>query len=213
MARKAGEATQERSRIRKCALTHQRKSADKLIRFVATPQGEVVPDLAAKLPGRGVWIDAKFEIVARAVANRAFGRSLKGSVKASDNLPEIVSGQLRRRALEALSIAKKAGLIVSGYSKVEAAIDKADFVALIHALDGSSDGRKKLDKRLLRRDEESGKERPPIDTFTRLELSLALGQPNVVHAGLSKGGAGSKFLRATQILERYTASAGYGPTA
>ncbi|MEM6662503.1 MAG: DUF448 domain-containing protein, partial [Pseudomonadota bacterium] len=43
---------------RRCIATGETGATDRLIRFVLAPEGGLVPDLAARLPGRGAWLTA-----------------------------------------------------------------------------------------------------------------------------------------------------------
>ena len=53
----------EEGPLRLCAVSRVHKPPEELIRFVAGPDGAIVPDLARRLPGRGVWVDATREAV------------------------------------------------------------------------------------------------------------------------------------------------------
>ena len=197
------------ARERTCALTRKKGSTDELIRFVADPGGNVMPDLAAKLPGRGVWLDGTREVVERAVATKAFSRSLKHAVSAGPDLAEQTEFLLRRRALEGFSVANKAGEILVGFSKIEAAIMRSNGpVVLVHATEAAADGRRKLEGKLRKT---LGDAQPTIiRIFTGVELSLALGYPNVIHASLTGGGA-SDFLLAN--IARYIRFSGLNAVA
>jgi predicted RNA-binding protein YlxR (DUF448 family) len=63
--------------LRRCVVTRKELAPDDLLRFVLDPSGAVVPDLARKLPGRGVWVTADKASVAQAVKANAFAKSLK----------------------------------------------------------------------------------------------------------------------------------------
>ena len=106
-------------RTRSCAITRHRRPVSEMLRFVADPSGRIMPDVAGKLPGRGVWIEAKAATIAKAVTTRAFARSLKRPVEAPAELPELVEAQLRQRTLAAFSIANKAGELVFGAVAVD----------------------------------------------------------------------------------------------
>src|SRR5579871_5287276 len=112
-ARAAAAATE-----RLCIATRQVRPVGALIRFVIGPDGAVVPDLKRRLPGRGVWVTARRQAVAEAVRRRLFGRGLKAEVRVSPELPDAVERLLEQSALNALSIARKAGLVVHGFAKV-----------------------------------------------------------------------------------------------
>ena len=114
---------------------------------MAGPDGVVVPDLARRLPGRGVWVDATRVAVGEAVRRKAFARSLQRNVEAPRDLPDLVERLMQRRLAEAVSIANKAGLVVAGFAKVEELIAAGRAVALIHAADAAVDGVEKLDRK------------------------------------------------------------------
>src|SRR5438105_15205079 len=89
--------------LRQCAVTRAHKPPEELIRFVAGPDGAIVPDLARRLPGRGVWVDATREAVAAAARKSVFARSLKRQIAAPPDLPATVERLMARRLTEALS--------------------------------------------------------------------------------------------------------------
>ncbi|MEZ5815910.1 MAG: RNA-binding protein [Hyphomicrobiaceae bacterium] len=208
---------------RTCAVTRAKLAPDQLVRFVRAPDGTITPDLAHRLPGRGVWIKLDRAAVEAAAGRNAFARSLKRPVEVPDDLAGLVERLLRDRCVQALAIANKAGLVVSGFAKVEARIAAGSVAALVHAADASPDGAAKLDSkaRARARLEAEAKAAPdgddtPQAPFTRgefvpeivadlslRELSLALGRENVVHAAVIKGGAARYFLTEIHRLRRY----------
>ncbi len=134
---------------RTCAVTRAELCPSELIRFVRAPDGTITPDLGCRLPGRGVWVQLDRSVVETAARQNAFSRSLKRQVTVPDGLADLVEHLLRRRCQEALAIANKAGVVVAGFAKVDAALDKGTVVALIHAADAAEDGRGKLDRKLM----------------------------------------------------------------
>src|ERR1700754_3795289 len=104
---------------RMCALTRQVRPIDELIRFVVSPQGEVVPDLKRKLPGRGLWVSASRHAVAEAVRRNHFNKSFKRELRVTAALAADTEGLLVRGVVEALAMAAKAGQVVSGFGKVD----------------------------------------------------------------------------------------------
>jgi len=187
-------------RQRCCAVTRMVRDEAELIRFVAAPDGAVVADLAARLPGRGVWVTCSKACVAEAISKGAFSRSLKTKVEASAELPDAIEVMLRKRAIEALSIANKAGEVATGFFKLEAGLGKGQIAALLHAREAAEDGCQKLDRKLRA---SSPMAPAPIGLFTVEELSLALGRSNVVHAGLKGGGASRRLLSEARRLGLY----------
>jgi hypothetical protein len=188
---------------RTCALSRKLKPVSELIRFVVGPAGEAVPDIKRKLPGRGIWIDATRASVEEAVKRNIFARGFKRDVKAAHDLADQTERLLESAALDALSIAGKAGLVTGGFAKVEAALGHSGVLALIHASDAAADGKRKLDGVLHRHKDEKSREIAIIDIFSGRQLDLALNRPNVVHAALLAGPGSETFLARAARLARY----------
>jgi len=183
-----------------CAATRTVKPIDEMIRFVLGPDG-VAPDLKRKLPGRGIWITATRSALAEAVARKVFARGFKRDVRIAPDLPDLTERLLVRAALDALAIAGKAGFVVPGFAKVEAALTRDKVVALIHGSEARPDGVKKLDGALRQRPD--AKRVVMVTAFSSAELDLALGRSNVVHAALTAGPASNTFLARFHRLERF----------
>jgi predicted RNA-binding protein YlxR (DUF448 family) len=174
-----------------------------MIRFVLGPDGAVVPDLKHKLPGRGVWITARRSVLADAISRGAFQRGFKSEVKVSKDLATSVERLIERWVLDALAIAHKAGDAITGFAKVEAAIETDEIGALLHAKDASADGCRKIAASLKRRFGEGAGKIVTIAAFTSTQLDLALGRPNVVHAALLAGRASDTVLTRWMILDGF----------
>jgi uncharacterized protein len=202
-----GPRTDRSATVRMCAVTRQVRPIGELIRFVVSPQGDVVPDLKRKLPGRGLWVSASRHAVAEAVRRSQFGKGFKRDVRAAATLATDTETLLVRSAVEALAMAAKAGQVVSGFSKVEDALRlaQAQLQGLIHASDGAADGIRKLDA-LVRQNagiNDESNQFPVVTALTSEQLDLALGRSNVIHAALLAGPASKTFLSRSQILVRY----------
>ena len=199
-----GPRTEKSATMRTCVVSREVRPIDELIRFVVGPAGEVVPDLKRKLPGRGLWISASRQRVAEAVRRHQFSRGFKRDVRVAPSLPADTEALLVRSATEALAMAAKAGQVVSGFAKVEGALQR-EIAALIHASDGAADGIRKLDAILRQRGEKRGEspEIPTVNVLTSAELDLALGRSNVIHAALLAGPASKTFLSRCQMLVQY----------
>lgn len=210
-----GTAAARRAPVRTCLAAREPVPVEHMIRFVVAPDGAVVPDLARNLPGRGAWVTASRAALSKAIAQKAFLRAFRGRGSADETLLALVDRLFERAALEALSLANKAGRIVTGHAKVESAILAGKVIALYHAADGAADGKRKLDALLRRIDGEKGGKTPSFTLFTGGQLDLALGRPNVVHAALLASPASGGFLERSLRLERWrngdTASGGDVP--
>ena len=200
-----GPRTDRSATMRMCAVTRQVRPIDELIRFVVSPEGEVIPDLKRKLPGRGLWIAASRQAVAEAVRRNQFSKGFKRDVRASRTLVADTETLLIRSTIEALAMAAKAGQAVSGFSKVESALQGRQAAALIHASDGAADGIRKLDAVLRQNtgNSDESREFPVVTALTSEQLDLALGRSNVIHAAVLAGPASKTFLSRSQTLVRY----------
>ncbi len=186
---------------RMCVATRTVRPVADLIRFVVGPDGEAVPDLKHKLPGRGVWVTATQSALEDAIKRKAFGRGFKRDVRLPADLVTRTEQLLTRSALEALAIAGKASLVLAGFAKVEAALGHEDVVALLHATEAAADGVRKLDSAMCR-GPHSGSV-PVFRILTTAQLDLALGRPNVIHAAVLAGPSSDTVLARLQRLERF----------
>ncbi|MHA3979707.1 RNA-binding protein [Halovulum sp. GXIMD14794] len=169
---------------RRCIATGERGGKAGLIRFVVDPEGRVVPDLAEKLPGRGMWVSAERAAVDKAARKGLFSRAAKRAVKADPDLADQVSALLAARVVELLSLARKAGQAFAGFEKVKAALETEEAICLLQAADGSVRERSRL--------------RPPegenthFSDLTAAEMGLAFGRDRVIHAAPVSGGLGAR---------------------
>lgn len=171
-----------------------------LVRFVAGPEGLVVPDLAAKLPGRGMWVAADRLSVETAAKKGLFARSAKAKLAASPDLADQVEALLRRRLLEGLGLAKRAGELISGYEKVAAALNAGKAAWLVEAADGAADGRRKI----LNVARKSPSPPQVLGLFKAEELGLALGAENVIHTAFLAGRGADHWTRDVRRLAGFS---------
>lgn len=211
MLAKVEPADAETGPERTCIVTRTKGSPEDMIRFVVGPGAIVVPDIRRKLPGRGVWVTARADRVKEAVKRHAFARGFKAKVVASEALAIETEALLTRDCLQALSIANKAGQVVTGFGKVEETIATGHVAGLIHASESGADGLRKLGQSLRRRFGEDAV-RPRIELFRSDQLDLALGRANVIHAALIMGAASEAFLGRCRRLALYR-SGPPGPSA
>jgi uncharacterized protein len=181
---------------RMCIVTRVVKSDDDLIRFALAPDGSVVPDLKRKLPGRGVWVSLDRKVLNDAIKRKMFSRGFGTEAKAGPELADLVGTRLRKEALAALSLTRKAGLGLSGFMKVEEALTKGNVRMIFHASDGSVDGRQKLDRKCA-------ENVIVFAHFSADELNLAFGGSNVIHAAVANGGLAEKLLDYARKIAQY----------
>jgi predicted RNA-binding protein YlxR (DUF448 family) len=192
---------------RTCIATGAKGPPEAMLRFALAPDGSVVPDIRRKLPGRGVWTSLSADAVRRAAAKGAFARAFRTRAEARSDLADAVDALLERDALQSLSMANKAGLVVAGAYKVDSAIEGGGLAALIQACDGAADGAAKREQALRSRLGEAAGAVERINLFSSGQLDLALGKANVIHAALKSGAATSAFLARADRLRRFRATA------
>jgi uncharacterized protein len=122
-----------RERARLCAATRTVRPVSDLMRFVVGPNGEAVPDVKGKLPGRGIWVTATRDALGEAIRRRVFARGFKREVRLPGDFVERAEALLERAVLDALAVVGKAGLVATGFAKAEAALERGQVVALLHA--------------------------------------------------------------------------------
>jgi uncharacterized protein len=188
---------------RTCIVTRQARPAEELIRFVAAPDGTVVPDLKRRLPGRGCWVSAERRVVDEAVRRKLFARALKAPVAADEALGARVDSLLAASALGSLGLARKAGAVATGAAKVESALRSGKARLVLHALDAAADGVRKIDQARRAVAFAGGPNVPALSLFTSDEFGLALGGVNVIHAAVLGSAAADAFIKRVWLLDRY----------
>jgi predicted RNA-binding protein YlxR (DUF448 family) len=183
---------------RRDIVTGEIMALHRLIRFVAAPDGQIVPDAAAKLPGRGIWVEASPKALATAIEKKLFARAAKANVTATADLLRRTEKALVARLLGDLGLARRAGVLVLGFDNVLRALDGAKPPALlIEARDGAGDGKRKLYNAAHAR----GLAPIVMECLSSAELGLALGRENVVHAAVQPGGLAERLsLDARRLL-------------
>ena len=172
---------------RRCLVTRAVQPRQSLVRFVVGPDGTVVPDVAGRLPGRGMWTVSRRDAVTTAVGKRLFARAARRPVQLTDDLADVVERQLARRCLDLLGLARRSGQVVIGFEEVRAWLRswaaRTGRGVLVTAADAATDGRAKL--AALADKAAPGIER--VDDLTAAELGSAWGRERIVHAALADG--------------------------
>ncbi len=184
---------------RKCIATGESQPRHGLIRFVLGPDGQIAPDLAEKLPGRGIWVSAERKAIDMAASKGLFARAAKQPVKLPEGLSDLLEGLLARRVVELISLARKGGRATTGYERVKDWLGKDEAEVLIQASDGSERGKSKLST-------------PYGGSFigwlTAAELGQAFGRQTAVHAALGAGGLSKRVVEEAARLKGLRVSDG-----
>jgi predicted RNA-binding protein YlxR (DUF448 family) len=203
---------------RRCILSGDRADPDMLVRLAIGPEGQVLPDVRAKAPGRGAWIGVSREALEKALANGKFrgalARSFKtGELQVPDDLAERIDQALRQTLLDRLGLESKSSMLLTGSEKIEVACRKGNVKLLLHAADAAADGNRKLDQALRVGQEAEGTDLAglvlPVD---RNALSMAMGRDNVVHIAVTDSRAALRLRAALGRLESYLGCATEAPT-
>lgn len=184
---------------RKCIATGEVQPKHGLIRFAVGPDGQIAPDLAEKLPGRGIWVSADRAALEMAAKKGLFARAAKQAVTVPEGLPDLLESMLAQRVIELISLARKGGGATTGYERVKDWLSKDEAEVLIQASDGSERGKSKLST-------------PYGGSFigwlTASELGHAFGRQTAVHAALGAGGLSKRVVEEAARLKGLRVSDG-----
>lgn len=184
---------------RRCVVTRESGPGARMLRFVVAPDNRLLPDLEARLPGRGLWLNARKDVLDKALDKRLFARAARAPVEAAPDLAATVERLLARRCLDLLGLARRAGQAVNGYDRVRAALEAGGAAVLLAAVDGAEDGRRKLAG--------LGRDLPRIEAFTAEELGAALGRGHAVHAAVGPGRLADRLIAEVRRLAGFRAGA------
>ncbi len=199
----------EKGPLRRCLVTRERHPKEALIRFVVSPDRVIVPDLAATLPGRGMWLSAFGDVIETACTRGMFAKAARGSVKVPPDLISVLQKGLLLRIGESLGLARRAGQAVCGFQKAREWLDAGRVGLVMEASDGSMAER----ERFLGRHAENVRVITPLDGAA---LGALFGRDHAVHVAIARGklaerlsqeaerwrGVGSRRGQAVEMKER-----------
>jgi predicted RNA-binding protein YlxR (DUF448 family) len=180
------EQEEPRGPLRRCIVTRAVLPKARLIRFVVDPGGMLVPDLEGTLPGRGLWLQARRDVVETACAKGSFAKAARQAVKIPDGLADRLETLLRRRCLDLIGLARRAGRVAAGFEQVRAWLREGRAAVLIAACDGAEGGRGKMAG--------LAPDLPLVELFTATELGAALGREQAVHVALGPGALAKRLV-------------------
>lgn len=173
-----------------------------MIRFVIGPEQALVPDLAARLPGRGMWLSARADVLDTALARQAFARAARGPIRLPPDLPGQLRSGLRVRIAETLGLARRAGQAVAGFEKARDWVRSGQAVLVLQASDGSAEER----RRIL----SGARHLPAWSPLTGAELGSVFGREQAVHVAVARGNLASALATECERLAGLTLPAGHG---
>ena len=178
---------EERGPLRRCVAHRERLPKEALVRLAVGPDGAIVPDIEERLPGRGLWITARRDIVDRAVTKRVLARAAGAEIAVPPDLADRIEALLTRRCLDLVGLARRAGRAVVGFEKVKAALERGDVALVLQAADGSPEQRAKLKPRSA--------SIPVVALFSGAELAEVFGRDTAVHVAVGQGGIADRLAR------------------
>lgn len=173
----APEEEPEKGPLRRCIMTREVLPKERMIRFVLGPGREVVPDLAGKLPGRGMWLSARGDVLERALNRGAFMRAARGPVTLPSDLRARIEDGLRARIRDLLGLARRARQAVSGWQAGREWLQAGRAGLLVQASDGSPAERARFGGRGL----------PAVQPLAAAELGMVFGRDHAVHVVVAPG--------------------------
>jgi uncharacterized protein len=186
--------------LRRCIVTRRILPKERLLRFVVGSDGVVVPDLEGRLPGRGLWLQARRDIVETACAKGSFAKAARAPVKVPDGLDRQIEVLLKRRCLDLIGLARRAGQVAAGFEQARGWLRDGRAAMLIAASDGADGGRSRLAA--------LARELPLIALFTAAELGAALGRGPAVHVALARGSLARRLILEAQRLAGFAPEGG-----
>ncbi len=185
--------------LRRCIVTRACGPKQGMVRFVTGPDHTLVPDLAGRLPGRGMWLSARADVLETALARGSFARAARATVHVPADLPALLRAGLAGRIADLLGLARRAGQAVAGFEKAREWLRSGRAALVVQASDGSAEER----DRFL-----SGAAGVPVRTpLTAAALGIVFGRERAVHVAVAPGNLASALTDECERLAGLSAPA------
>ena len=171
--------------LRRCIVTRSHAAPETMLRFVVSPDGIVTPDLSARLPGRGIWLSARRDVLETARTRHMFSKAARQAVQVPDDLDAVIRAGLEQRVIESVTLARRAGQALCGFTKCREWIVARKVGAVIQSFGASPDEL----ARLL-----SGARELPVATIPAGMLAKAFGREHAVYGVVARGALARRLL-------------------
>lgn len=188
---------------RTCIVSRKSGPAEAMIRFVADPQGVIVADLKGQLPGRGCWVTAERAFVQQAADRNLFARALKSKVSVPPDLVSGIDALLVSALTGMMGLARKAGQLVVGSTKADAAVRSGQAIAVLHATDAAPDGIRKIDQARHALAEAGGGQIAAFQLLPADDMAVLSAGGQVIHVAVLAGQAGEGVVKRAKMLDRF----------
>ena len=165
---------------RRCLITGDTIEKTALIRFVVSPEDNIVADINQNLPGKGYWVTANRKIILKAINKNIFFKATKRKINVHQSVLDIIETQLKQKLINQISLCRKAGKAIFGFDKIKASIPKNNIGLLIQAIDGSNREKRRMLTKLSPKSLDS--------CLTGSDLGSAFGREKVIHCAILKSG-------------------------
>ncbi|MFT8244701.1 RNA-binding protein [Roseomonas sp. BN140053] len=188
---------EEKGPLRRCVATRTSLPKDGMLRFVLGPGRELVPDLGERLPGRGMWLSARADVLEAALKRGAFAKAARGQVQAPPDLSMRIEAGLRHRLRDLVGFARRAGQAVCGFQQAREWLQSGRAGLVVQASDGSASERARL---------VGSKEVPVVAALSAAELGSVFGRDHTVHVAVARGRLAQEIAREAARLGGFTSA-------
>lgn len=168
----------ERGPLRRCLVNRTQGRREEMLRFAAAPDGTLVFDPGATLPGRGLWLSADGNVIELAVRRGVFPRAARAPLKIPQDLRAQVEAALTRRIADLLGLARRSGAAISGFEKAREWLQAGRGGVIVQAMDGSAEERARF---------AGGRALPRVTVLSAAALGKIFGREHTVHVVVAPG--------------------------
>ncbi len=176
---------------RRCLVTGERAPKFGLLRFVVSPEGEVVPDLGERLPGRGLWLSADRDALKLAVDKKLFARAAKAQVTVPADIADRIQTMLVKRCQDIIGLARRSDMLIVGFDRVLEVLDRRGVGLVVIATDAGG-GRRDIMA--------AAEDYPVVSGMTCGEMGEAAGKGVVSFMTILRGGLAKSLHRECERL-------------
>jgi len=170
--------------LRRCLVLRESFARESMLRFVVGPERQLVFDIGATLPGRGLWLSASGDVLEKSLVRGVFARAAKTQVIVPPDLRNLVETALRQRVFDLIGMARRSGNAIAGFEKAREWLVSGKAGLVAQAVDGSVEERARF---------VGGRDIPVMAVLTSAELGRIFGREQSVHVAIAAGKLATKI--------------------